>query len=113
MFDFMPQKPIPQEQDSAIIGAIWKLIGEVYRNIQPPQTLFHYTDAAGLKGIIESGVLRGTHISFMNDSSEYLHAVSLLTQEIDQIRSTESDPPRLTSRPPTNYEIMVWPRPRH
>ena len=95
MFDFMPQKPIPQEQDSAIIGAIWKLIGEVYRNIQPPQTLFHYTDAAGLKGIIESGVLRGTHISFMNDSSEYLHAVSLLTQEIDQIRSTESDPVRI------------------
>jgi len=96
MFDFLPQKTIPQEQDAAIIATVWKLIGEVYQNIQLPQTLFHYTDAAGLKGIIEGGVLRATHISFMNDSSEYLHAVSLLAQEINEARSIESDPLKIS-----------------
>jgi Protein of unknown function (DUF2971) len=95
VFDFLPQKPISQQEDAAIMATIWRLIGEVCQRIQPPHTLFHYTDAAGLMGIIESGVLRETHISFMNDSSEYLHAVSLLTQEIDQVRSTESDPVRI------------------
>jgi Protein of unknown function (DUF2971) len=91
VFDFLPQKSIAQEQDAAIQAALWKLVGEVYKNIHRPPTLFHYTDAAGLKGIVESGVLRATHVAFMNDASEYLHAVSLLTQEIDQVRSSEKD----------------------
>jgi hypothetical protein len=44
--------------------------------------LYHYPDSGGFKGIIESGALRATHIAFMNDSSEYLHAVSLLLDDV-------------------------------
>lgn len=96
MFDFVPQKLIAQEQDTAIREAVGTLINEAYQDIQPPQFLYHYTDAAGLKGIVESGVLRATHIAFMNDSSEYLHGVSLLTQAIEQVRSNESDPLKIS-----------------
>ncbi|MDH2346489.1 DUF2971 domain-containing protein [Bradyrhizobium sp. SSUT77] len=96
MFDFVPQRPIPQEQDATIRLAVWTLMNDVYRDIQLPQTLYHYTDAGGLKGIVESGLLRATHLAFMNDASEYLHAVSLLAREIDQALLSESDPLRIS-----------------
>jgi Protein of unknown function (DUF2971) len=94
VFDFVPLKLIPKEQDSAIQLAVWNFIKASHRNLQLPETLYHYTDAVGLKGIIESGVIRATHISFMNDASEYLHAVSLLREAIAEIRATENDPLR-------------------
>jgi hypothetical protein len=40
-----------------------------HKNLLPPETLYHYTEAAGLKGIIESGAIRATHIAFVHDSS--------------------------------------------
>jgi hypothetical protein len=43
-----------------------------------PGTLYHYTNAAGLKGIVESGVLRAPHIAFMNDTSECMQGRSCL-----------------------------------
>lgn len=35
--------------------------------------LMHYTTGAGLLGILESGVVRATHASFLNDSFELTH----------------------------------------
>jgi hypothetical protein len=32
--------------------------------------IYHYTDAAGLLGIIESKTIRATNVMFMNDSVE-------------------------------------------
>jgi hypothetical protein len=79
VFDFVPQDQIPPDEDQAILQKVWIQIKELHSARPLPKTLYHYTDAAGLKGIVESGVLRATHISFMNDASEYLHAVSLLS----------------------------------
>src|SRR5687768_18046789 len=33
--------------------------------------LYHYTTAAGLKGIVESQQLRATHIAYLNDGEEH------------------------------------------
>ncbi len=36
--------------------------------------LYHYTDFAGLNGILKTNELWATHIRFLNDQTEYLHA---------------------------------------
>lgn len=82
MFDFLPTQTISPGEGAAIAAKITDSINAILEKTQLPKTLYHYTDAAGLKGIIESGTMRATHIAFMNDASEYLHAVSLLTDSI-------------------------------
>lgn len=42
----------------------------------PP--LFHYTTAAGLLGILESGEIRATHLLYTNDTAEMEYGVELL-----------------------------------
>ena len=34
------------------------------------QSIYHYTGAAGLRGILQSGHIWATHTDFMNDSAE-------------------------------------------
>jgi hypothetical protein len=45
---------------------------------QSPETLYHYTSAAGALGIIERGVLWATEASYLNDSSELLYSLEKL-----------------------------------
>jgi hypothetical protein len=92
MFDFLPKKPIPPEEDAEISKKIWTSIKALHQPRPLPPILYHYTGAAGLKGIVESGVLRATHIAFMNDASEYLHAVTLLLESIKAALKSTSDP---------------------
>jgi hypothetical protein len=97
MFDFRPQKPIPLEEHSAISAKIQQLVIDHHAGRAVPDILYHYTDAAGLKGIVESGVLRATHIAFMNDASEYLHAGSLLLEHMKQLeKACATDPLQLS-----------------
>jgi hypothetical protein len=96
VFDFVPLKSIPVEQDHAIQAAVWSSIRASHRELKSPGPLYHYTDATGLKGIVESGTIRATHISFMNDASEYLHAVSLLAREIEETLGVEKNPLRVS-----------------
>jgi hypothetical protein len=96
MFDFRPEKPIPKEEHDAIGNKILQLVvGQFGRRGVPP-ILYHYTDAAGLKGIVESGVLRATHVAFMNDASEYLHAASLLFEHVKIEKTRRTDPLQLS-----------------
>src|SRR5215211_3711196 len=80
------------DEYSAMQKKVWESINALRATLTPPSTLYHYTDAAGLKGIVESGKLRATHISFMNDASEYLHAVQLLLEGLSLARDGVSDP---------------------
>lgn len=41
----------------------------------PPSIVYHYTDSAGLLGILQSGTVRLTDIFGVNDPSEVLHGV--------------------------------------
>jgi len=44
---------------------------------KPPPTLYHYTNDAGLAGIIESGQLWFSDIFALNDPSELRHGLSI------------------------------------
>jgi Protein of unknown function (DUF2971) len=95
MFDFVPKKSIPPEEAAAIHTKIWELVKARHQARQLPPILYHYTDAAGLKGIVESGAIRATHIAFMNDASEYLHAVALLLENVKLGQARVTDPLQL------------------
>ena len=56
-----------------------------------PAMLFHYTSGEGLLGILESGVLRGSNFSFMNDRSEFMYGVKLLQQRTEEREASEQD----------------------
>lgn len=45
-----------------------------------PAILYHYTNAAGLEGILKSRSLWGTQFDFLNDASEYDYAVGVLME---------------------------------
>lgn len=53
----------------------------------PPATLYHYTDASGFKGILESGTLWFTDIFSLNDTSELKHGVEVACQLLDKASS--------------------------
>jgi len=52
-----------------------------------PETLYHYTTPAGFKGILESGVLRATHVAYTNDAVEHLHASQILKLRVQARRN--------------------------
>jgi hypothetical protein len=55
-----------------------------------PPTVYHYTDAIGLKAILESDVLWATHYRYLNDSAELHYIFDLAARTVEgelQIRS--------------------------
>lgn len=67
---------------------------EVYKlgpSLVPP-TLYHYTDAAGLLGILTSGTIWLTDHRFLNDKSELEHTRSTVRELIDIKETASSDP---------------------
>lgn len=59
-----------------------------------PPVLHHYTNRAGLLGIVTSGQVYASHVLFLNDSREFLYAESL-AQEIVERRSQQTRLPEL------------------
>ena len=57
-----------------------------------PELLYHYTDAAGLIGILSSGSLWATNLRFMNDSRELDHARQLMIDVLHNARSRATAP---------------------
>lgn len=49
---------------------------DVAENSEPPSMIYHYTDDAGLRGILESGIFRLTDVFDLNDPSELEHGFS-------------------------------------
>jgi hypothetical protein len=54
------------------------------------QRLYHYTTAAGAIGIAATRMLWATNIRFLNDSTEYLHALHLVRRARDERASSLS-----------------------
>ncbi len=61
--------------------------------------LYHYTNASGLKGIVESNRLWATSVSYMNDSQELAYGWSLVTQEAQEMLNQKDLDP--------NVEILL------
>lgn len=49
----------------------------------PPEVLYHYTTQAGLLGILEKQEIWATHTQYLNDHTEYLHAVKMVQDRLD------------------------------
>ncbi len=47
-----------------------------------PASLYHYTDARGLHGILESNSLHATHAAYLNDSQELLYGIQIVNDEL-------------------------------
>jgi hypothetical protein len=52
-----------------------------------PDVLYHYTSIEGLRNIIRSKTLWGTHVRFLNDESEWLYGFTLLKSKVETIPS--------------------------
>jgi hypothetical protein len=51
----------------------------------PPTHLYHYTSAAGLKGILRENKIRLTHCAFLNDPQENLHYRRAVAAEVARL----------------------------
>jgi hypothetical protein len=56
----------------------------------PKSTLYHYTNQAGLLGIIRGREIWATHHQCLNDTQEFVHAKELLRDELK--KSADTDP---------------------
>lgn len=55
-----------------------------------PKTLFHYTSASAVEGILESGIFWATHIEFLNDPAERSYVDDLFRKSIVEFSAHES-----------------------
>jgi hypothetical protein len=58
---------------------------EKWKSLQPsrPSTLFHYTDAEGLRGIINSKCLWATNTNYVNDKQDCKYAQGMILRAFD------------------------------
>lgn len=59
---------------------------------QPAEYLYHYTSIAGISGIVNSRSLWMTEISYLNDTQEFLYALSLFVQAVSKRRGVFKSP---------------------
>jgi hypothetical protein len=52
-------------------------------------TIYHYTSLKGLTGIIEKQCIYATHISFLNDRTEYKYSVDLMKNVVKKLYETK------------------------
>ena len=60
--------------------------------ISKPSTLFHYTTATGLLGILGSSTLWASDVRFLNDSQEAIYAQDLVANAVRGIKNPVLDP---------------------
>lgn len=58
----------------------------------PPKIIYHYTDINGLLGVIVTGKIWATHISRLNDSSEYHHGINVAADCVRNAMPASSKP---------------------
>lgn len=86
-------KPIISAEQAAYKKHIVPLIMQLVKRIDSkprPYMLYHYTDEAGLRGIISSGVLWASSAAYCNDRSEYQYGLDLCHQAIESIQTFTS-----------------------
>jgi hypothetical protein len=53
----------------------------------PPSILYHYTTQSGLLGIISGKDIWASHTQYLNDASEFRHALDLVKEELSAMES--------------------------
>lgn len=91
----MPEfDPLPLSLEEAISEyKLW--INENLKNTQNShkiiQPLYHYTDAEGLKGIIDNGSMWFTDVRNLNDPSEFRFGLSLVSKELENYENKSNN----------------------
>lgn len=85
----MSDREFQEEIDSISIAG-----HELWRRLQgdPPEIIYHYTNADGLVGIVSSGSLWATDLRFVNDASELDHALKSMEAAIERARGRFTSP---------------------
>jgi hypothetical protein len=68
------------------------LIAEGLFSTAIPSRLWHYTDTHGFTGIMHSGQFHFGNIRFLNDSQEFLHAISIMRKGATEFRKVHQEP---------------------
>ena len=68
----------------------------------PPLTLYHYTDQAGLLGIMESRRLWATKVQYLNDFMEFGLAVDIAKKKLAERRTPHAEPQGIRVCPGTS-----------
>lgn len=81
---------LPPEVEKTIVGEYNKILGEIKSLIsaRPTHTIYHYTSAQGLEGILRHSNIWFTRWDCLNDSSEYLQIHDIIRECIEQYRNT-------------------------
>ena len=58
----------------------------------PPAIIYHYTDIDGLRGMVITGKIWATHVSKLNDSSEYHHGITVVKDCVRNSMPASSKP---------------------
>ena len=58
----------------------------------PPAIIYHYTDIDGLLGMVITGKVWATHVSRLNDSSEYHHGIKVVADCVRNSMPASSKP---------------------
>jgi hypothetical protein len=73
------------------------------KHIPSPETLYHYTDIDGLKGILSTQKLWATNAVFLNDRTELLHSLSMLKRVIEDVDFSKGE----AGKPNENADIVM------
>jgi hypothetical protein len=73
-----------------------------------PDLLYHYTDVAGLIGILSSGSLWATNLRFMNDARELEHARRLMLDVLTEARSRAARPGQHALIDAIEVNLSTW-----
>jgi hypothetical protein len=69
------------------VREVWQLGSDLRRKAarrERPEKVYHYTDAAGLLGIVTDGTVWATHYEYLNDASEFKYAVGVMKSVIEK-----------------------------
>ena len=81
-----------EKEFGEISGRVWTL--GTAEDTAAPDLLFHYTDARGLQGILNSNSLWATHFQFLNDSSEMRYGEKQARDVIDALAEKQPEKER-------------------
>jgi hypothetical protein len=75
-----------RERSAREVWTAWEALHE-----RPPATLYHYTTADGLIGILQSRQIWATNVRFMNDTSELGYGIRMVRDIFDDVRRQAAD----------------------
>lgn len=73
----------------------------------PPAIIYHYTDDAGLRGILESGKIWLSDIFSLNDPSELSHGFSILVETLKASASSGPPEAKLFANSMDRFQVRI------